>query len=287
MHFSNKNGKNGKNNNNDHKSNKKMEFKLNEKLKTMENLNHIINFALENISPYTHINYATTISRIGKVYYFKENINLVRKEKLLEKDSKLDKFLDHVIEKIKLEDYFGGQGLANILHALSKISHPRAFEVFDTVMGNDKISKDVLLKKGKPQAIANTIWALAKIIEYHNHNNDSGNLDNNSSSKDLIRFCDGLLQNEGKARDRLFKEGKPQEIANTIWALATMDFYNGKTTENDNIFQFFRAMMSTLNNDKNGESIIIEKICKEGNPQAIANTIWALASMDLHNGKTV
>ena len=42
------------------------------------------------------------------------------------------------MENIKsLEDYFEARHLSNILHALSKISHPRAFEVFDIVMGYD------------------------------------------------------------------------------------------------------------------------------------------------------
>ena len=60
---------------------------------------------------------------------------------------------------------------------------------------------------------------------------------------------------------KLVREGTPQEIANTIWAMVTM----GAEARN---------LASAVDRKD-----VVQKIVQEGSPQNISNTIWAMASM--------
>ena len=69
----------------------------------------------------------------------------------------------------------------------------------------------------------------------------------------FIHYC-------GCGRIRIVREGKPQEIANTIWAMAKL--------QND---------APVLAKAIDGKEVV-ERIVREGKPQDISNTIWAGAS---------
>ncbi|GMH50254.1 hypothetical protein TrRE_jg12323 [Triparma retinervis] len=98
-----------------------------------------------------------------------------------------------------------------------------------------------LVREGKPQEIANTIWAMATL------QHDAPMLAKAIDRKEVVEI--------------LVREGKPQNIANTIWAMATL--------------QHDAPIMAKAIDRKE----VVERLVREGKPQEIANTIWAMATL--------
>ena len=96
---------------------------------------------------------------------------------------------------------------------------------------------DRLLREGKPQHIANSVWACATL------------------GVKAPKLFNGLDQ----CSDRLLREGKPQNIANSVWACSTLGVKAPKLFD--------------------GLDQHSDRLLREGNPQAIANSVWACATL--------
>eukprot|EP00978_Attheya_sp_CCMP212_P005250 scaffold11660_cov49-Attheya_sp.AAC.1 len=176
---------------------------------------------------FDNINYATTMSQLGRNSRFVDRRDLLFRA-----------FLDDLGDQVEVRGlrWLGAQGIGNIMHAVGKMNlrnHRTSSILFSQVEKH----AEWLVKEGKPQAIANTVWACAKLgVE---------------SPK--------LFSQVEKHAEQLVKEGNTQEIANTVWACATLGVKSPK-------------LFSQV--EKHADWLV-----KDGTPQAIANAVWACATL--------
>jgi hypothetical protein len=126
------------------------------------------------------------------------------------------------------------------------------------------ISSDIL-SASKPQDLANVIWALATL----GSSSSSAAVEaavaqhSNAVSRLLARFT---------SRD-ILPAAKPQELANTLWALATLGSSSSSAAVEVAVSQHPDAISSLL------ARFISRDILPAAVPQALANTLWALATL--------
>jgi hypothetical protein len=146
----------------------------------------------ESSSQYNNINYATTMSQLGKI----RSVN--------KRDPSFIRFMDDLANSIdnKGLNWIGCRPVANIVHAIGKMSlkSKSAKKIMDFVSQKDN-AKAIALN-GTPQEVANICWSIGK----------QGPLNNYSL----------FLVEAEKRSSWLIKEGTPQAAANTAWACATL-----------------------------------------------------------------
>ena len=192
----------------------------------------LLDYAVGKSAGFDHVNWATTFSKLGR--FRREARNIAR-------DLRFRELLVGLEERIQEGD-FGPQAIGNIVHALSKMG-VRSDAVVCYV--EDEVER--IAAEADPQAISNISYAFAKLGE-----------------KGPTRWFEELEKKH--VVDSLVWKGKPQEIANTIWARATRGLKGA-------------SLASAIDTKE-----VAEYVVTEGKPQEISNTVWSLATIGVDAG---
>lgn len=168
-------------------------------------------------------------------------------------------------------DEFKPQELANVAWAMAT-ANVKATKLVETLAAS-AVPRIGLFSA---QEMANLVWALARL--FGQAIGDSGA---SSSSRDESRAaarCNelyGAVADEAKLR---FHEFKPQELANTVWAVATTGFVPG-----DNEEEFWDAAVKAM-----GDKLLVAELSSGrptspahefAQPQNVANVVWSIAKV--------
>ena len=176
---------------------------------------------------FNDVNWATTFSKLRRFR---------REARDITRDPRFRSLVAGLEWRIKKGD-FGTQAIANIVHALG-IMGARS----DAFVHYIKDEAEWIAAEAEPQAISNICYALAKLRE-----------------KEAARWFEEVERES--VVQKLVQEGNPQEISNTVWAMATMGVKA-------------RNLASAVDSKD-----VVQKLVQDGNPQEISNTIWAMATM--------
>jgi hypothetical protein len=139
---------------------------------------------------FNNINYATTMSQLGRI------------ASLDRQDPSFIAYLEDLSDRMEQLglSWIGVQGTANILHAIGKMQLKNQHTEKIVEFAVNDSNSEWLVRNGKPQAIANAVWACAKL-----------------DFKPLA-----LCQEVEKRSKWLVREGNAQDLANTVWAFAKL-----------------------------------------------------------------
>jgi hypothetical protein len=181
---------------------------------------------------FNNINFATAISKLAKIRSLKKQ------------DTLFLQLLEATVANLQDPD-INPRCYANVAHGLAKL-HLRDNDVTGRVF--NRLADATVVKKfvgsGKPQEIANTAWACAK----------------------LGHSCPELFTELGtKTRSKwLVDNGNAQDIANTAWACATLGH---------SCSELFAVIGTKTRSDW---------LVDNGNAQEISMTAWACATLGFY-----
>lgn len=186
----------------------------------------------EESNEFNNVNYATAMMQFGRIRSIHRN------------DPSFVQFVQEMSNAVEEKglDWIGIMGIANIVHAIGKMSlKSEASKQIMSFVLKEEVTK-AIFAKGKPQDIANICWSIAKQRVY-------------------IYHCMSFLREIENCASWLVREGKPQEVTNIAWAFATLGFSSPN---------FFAEI------ERNSAWLV-----QEGNAQDVANTAWACSKLGL------
>lgn len=229
----------------------------------------ILNEFAVNRPYFNDINYATALSRLGKLSPQSD-------------DTRLRQLFADVAED--LTDLvgiqrMGIQGLSNILHGLVKLQE---YDTLRTICATLEENATVayVVKNGSPQAIATILWACAK------------------ARMEVPVLCELICRDA----DRLADAAKSRDIANIVWALArlgvtdttwfstTLENQVSKLVTAKNIQDVINCVWacSTAGSSKCPRLFaLVEQQAPRfvRNPQDISNAVWAFATLEIPSNR--
>ena len=218
----------------------------------------------DNKDSFSHINYATAMSRLGRIRSLRKN------------DPAFLAMLSDLKKRLTSEDapdWIGTRELANIAHASAKMRLGRNQDARAIVRSLDQHA-EWLVTNGEPQTIANSVWACAalglpsphlfceleKRASWLVQNGTPQAIANSAWACATLGVKSPQLFGEiDKRASWLVKSGKPQVVANSVWACATLG------VQSPQLFGELEKRASWL--------------VENGKPQEIANSVWACATL--------
>jgi hypothetical protein len=228
-------------------------------------------------SKYNHVNWATTISRLGKATTRVGSAEMKRSDAYHALISELS---ERMTASPDLADFGEVRGVANILHGLAKLKPTINLDI-QFILNAAERNADWIVENGNPQEISNTVWAFAtlkvpapnllrKIDEravYLVENGDPQNLSNIAWACATMKIpANNTFRAIGDQPDMsaFVRSCGAQEIANLAWAFATLE------VPSPDLFKCIDEQ----------SPVIVSAIMRNARPQEMANLAWAFASVN-------